>query len=118
MSDAIQNEITECCICFNLIDSSSNNIDILEYESYIGMAILLNMDNNAVCKLDCCKKMFHISCLNEWLNKRNNCPMCREQILGRKKKSSHSDIIFHNISTLPRYGPILLEIMRIEQNSL
>lgn len=118
MSDAIQNEITECCICFNLIDESSNNIDLLEYESYIGIAILENMDDHSVCTLDCCKKMFHLSCLNEWLNKRNNCPMCRELILNKKKKFFYCDIIFHNISTLPKYGKVLLEIMNIEQNSI
>lgn len=107
----------ECCICFNLIDKSSNNIDIVENESYIGISILLNINTHAICKLECCNKFFHVSCLNEWLNKRNNCPMCRELILNKKKKLNHRNVVFQNVSNLPKYGTVLLEIMNIEQNN-
>ena len=36
--------------------------------------------NMRLYKMDCCKNYFHRSCIIEWLNKSNTCPICRSVI--------------------------------------
>ena len=84
----------ECCICFCEIDISSNNLELSETsDELIGLSQLFFNEVIPSCKsctTSCCKKDYHISCLNEWLKNKPSCPMCRE-------------IIPRNISIFPDY---------------
>ena len=55
----------ECVICFD---------DFME-------------DGKEIVELDCNNKhVFHLECLEKWIEKNNNCPMCREEINVNEEK--------------------------------
>ena len=51
-------EQTKCVICFE------------DYE-----------ENENVCELKKCKHCFHKHCINQWLNEKSVCPICREEVM-------------------------------------
>ena len=40
-------------------------------------AICLDFQNCDSIPMECCNKLIHSYCLNEWLTRKNNCPLCR-----------------------------------------
>lgn len=42
-------------------------------------SICLDFQNCDSIPMECCNKLIHTYCLNQWLSRRNNCPLCRTQ---------------------------------------
>lgn len=73
-----KNDRTECCICFNEVNLSEviNLSNVSEELITSGKEIT----SYKGCNVQCCRKTYHISCLNEWFKTKQSCPMCRENI--------------------------------------
>ncbi len=51
-------------------------------------------------KITNCNHTFHNNCLNQWLKKKKNCPICRTKI---NKDISFIDLITNNLDTEEKY---------------
>ncbi len=76
----------------SLKDLLRNNHQVIEFNKNewnsncaICFEEILKNEEKTYIKLSCCKKNFCIDCLIEWINKdvnkNNNCPLCRKQII-------------------------------------
>ena len=115
-----ENMITECCICYCDKTDVDKHIDLSDIFEYIGLAIIENFDINiyTICTVGCCKKIYHISCLSKWLEKKNTCPMCREEIpINKKIFPNYNGKLENHRNNIRHYQRTILEIILREHNS-
>lgn len=119
-----------CCICLNSLinpknkSEEKNSIEIMTDKKEINNKPLIEkMDdnNNLLIKIEDgnknlvekeeegistlnCGHQFHTDCIIKWLKTKNNCPICRQNIL---KESDYNKIIWNiQIELYPRYNYI------------
>lgn len=83
MSESVSNndrteDTTECCICFS-------EVNLCEVIKLSNVSPDKDITSYKCCTVECCKKTYHISCLNEWFKTKPSCPMCREKIYVNRK---------------------------------
>lgn len=79
--DSIRNKFDIISEELNLVLSNhiNNNCDKIEYNKNESCCICFEDFGNekiVQCKMTC-KNIFHSECINLWLSKNNNCPLCR-----------------------------------------
>jgi hypothetical protein len=73
-----ENDIKEINICSNCIMFNHLNKKTLKPEDECSICLKDIYCNNLI-KTDC-NHIFHIDCLNIWINEKETCPMCRKKI--------------------------------------
>jgi hypothetical protein len=61
----------------NNIMPKENNFVTDNYECAICLDSLDNLEGNKIIQLNNCNHQFHESCLKQWIDKNNTCPLCR-----------------------------------------
>lgn len=73
-------------------------------------AICLDFQNCESISMECCNKLIHSYCLSEWMQTRNNCPLCRTQQSSYYNNLSRSNNNSEISSLLPNFENYLNEI--------
>jgi hypothetical protein len=68
-----------CSICLEKFNNSKKSVELNEENDSIkGIKINVN-ENNDITTLEC-GHQFHTTCITEWLQQRDNCPLCRQAV--------------------------------------
>ena len=100
-----KNEVSECFICFEILQDKTKPIKLISQEKYV--------------KNCTCNGLIHINCLDKWYNISKKCPICREcitkksDILIIKKENFYYIFIYRNFYKIIKISIIFLFIYKL-----